>query len=285
MHALLRRAAIALICASAATSGCHKTVRTAAASAEVATADEAPDPDYIPTELTIPVPADAFAKDADVLHKGDTLALAANSAPGAGQGQGSGTRYFMTVYGYQRTGPLNLPKFTHSWALFIAADGPDPATAPLQTITISWDAADGDIGFAQLDEPGHNYTMAETFALASKLGSSIRRSRIVEVTPALAERALRQWQKLEKGQSSGLIRYKMTDDMPARSNVAKGLAGYLNCQHALTDIIAVPGPLVETGLKRGWEASDYAFNHLAAAPWGIAPDKAWDSILAPRLNI
>lgn len=237
-------------------------------------ADQQVAADYAPRALTVVVDPTRFDPNA------------AQPLGDARQGDAA-ARYFLAVYGYQAAGPLNLPRFTHSWALFIEVDGARLESAPLQTFVISWDAGDGDIGLEQPVEPGHNYTLPETFALADRSHAQVRRSRITEVSAPLFDRAVREFRALEAGERSGLVRYEMADDETGRAHVQQGLPGYLNCQHALTDIMAGPGgtDLENTGVLRGWAASDNAFTLLTEGDNGLHHGLGFDAVLGLRLGI
>ena len=244
--------------------------------------DEAALPDYTPKYLNLEAPTDSTANATPVggaeMRPGEATELSL--------GEGPAKRYFYTVYSWQGTGPFNLPRFTHTWAVFAKLDGTRLESDPLKYFTISWDAADGVIGIAQPEKAGHNYTLAATYQLRTTLdvNTDVRRSRMVEISKGLFDAAYRQYGKINAGEMSGRIRYKMLDDMEGRQRVRQGqVGGYMNCQHAISDILARnDGSLENSGIARGFAAGDMIYDWFrnSYVDTGAGMEK-----IAQRLNL
>lgn len=251
-----------------------------AGGASATSADETPLPDYAPQFVKVGVDRDHESAKAEEVAPANGLALA-NSPQ-------SGARYFFTVYGYQAQGPFNLPRFTHTWAYFVRALGTDLYTAPLEAFTISWDAADGQIGIAQPVKAGHNYTLEETFALANNQNANVavQRSAIYEVNAAFFNKAYARYAYFVNGEANGQVRYKMMDDYNGRTSLVQGASGgYSNCTHATADFLSAGGQLVNTGTARGFAASDMVVQWYLSSPYVIQSGQDVNGALAPRLGI
>ncbi len=245
--------------------------------------DQATLPDYKPRFVNLPVDANKALNHPQATPG---LALQSDDEPLPAV---AGARYFVTVYGYQGTGAANLPRFTHSWMVLVRAQGDQLATATLTFFTLSWDAADGEIGLFQPPERGHNYTLAETFALAGSLGAPVvtQRSPLFEVDADLYSMAVKQFRKLTAGEETGAVRYKMRDDFPARQLVANNVSGgYTNCIHALSDLLpGAGGSLLQTGTSRGFAASDQVLAWFMTHSHVVGQNVTHDAELASRLGI
>ncbi len=242
--------------------------------------EETPLPPYEPRTLSVPV-TDLKVFDMPVTKiepKADGMALA-----------GSTARYFFTIYGWQGTGPFNLPRYSHTWGVFIRVDGNDLSTSPLSAFTISWDAADGTIGLFMPVEDGHNYTLQETFDLAAlfNVPIAIRRSPIFEIKKPLFDSIYNRYVRLTNGEANGTIRYKMIDDVGGRKLIlANQNNGYTNCTHAITDTLQGPnGAILQTGAARGFAASDKVTQWFLNAGQSIHPPENVNSVLGSRLGI
>jgi hypothetical protein len=228
-------------------------------------ADETVLPDYTPKFLDVDANTPNFTTDfaavPEVLHPGLENQAAGFST--ASQGDPSTWRHFVSIYAWQGVGPLNLPKYTHTFAVFARVEGPDLERDTIRYFTVSWDAADGIIAMALPAKAGRNFTLAESYALRDDLGvtTEVRRSRMVEIRKALYDLAFIQFTKISQGSVNGLVSYKMMDDLDGRQLARRSMpGGYLNCQHAVSDILARPdGSLLETGMARGFSAGDLVY--------------------------
>ena len=244
--------------------------------------DEAPLPDYTPKYLNLEVQAGRAAKAAPARAE----PMKAGEASELKLTEGAGNRYFYTVYSWQGIGPFNLPRFTHTWAVFAKLAGTKLDSDPLKYFTLSWDAADGVIGIAQPVKAGHNYTLEATYQLRMtvNVNTALRRTRMVEISQGLFDAAYQQYGKINAGEMSGSIRYKMVDDLSARRRVRQGQAGgYMNCQHAIADILPrTDGSLEDSGIARGFAAGDsiYAWFSNAHVNTDVSIEK-----IAQRLNL
>ena len=275
-----------LLCAAASVAGCRTTSSSGPKAFETALSaeDRTMLPDYTPALLNVVVDAKkamgSVRTDGEGFSLQGTAAVESASAP---------SRYFITMYGFQGTGGFNLPRFTHTFAYFVRVAGNDLTTGPLETFTISWDAADGDIGILQPVEAGHNYTLAETLALADSLNVNVavRRSALLEITKTLYDKALNRYQMLIDGEDTGAVRYKMTDTVQSRNGVIQKVPGsHSNCIAAVADVLVGPGgALLGTGNKRGFAASDAVLHWYLASPHFLNSTQGHDTVLAPRLGI
>ena len=195
-------------------------------------------------------------------------------------------RYFFSLYAWQGVGPLNLPSNTHVFSVFLRVDGNNIATDPLQYFTVSWDAADGEIGVNLPSKPGHNYSLQDTYQLREKLAvnTEVRRSRMVEITKGLYDAAYAQYARLFSGEKTGNVYYKLMDDLNGRYRIQRMQPhGYVNCQHAITDIVArTDGTLLETGIARGFSAADLAYKWFS--PHFVNTDAGLE-VIAQRMRL
>lgn len=153
-------------------------------------------------------------------------------------------RYFMVVFGYQGAG--NRAVDSHTFASFYEGQ----ALARYRTqrpATISWLPATGYVRPVRR-EPGRNFSLEETLAIARDRGYEVRAYGPFEITRNLYQRALDRIAYLE----SGRVDYRMT---------AAGflMPDVLNCISALSGI----GGLLNTGTLWGFSASQRVTQHLA----------------------
>lgn len=193
--------------------------------------------------------------------------------------------YYVVMFGYQGRGLLNLPRHTHTYALFVRAVGADPETAALSSFSISWLPQDGVVAAGQPVKPGRLYSFAETTAIAQSNSYDIRRSYVVRIHPSLYDQAVSRFFVLDAGSANGNTRYKMIDDMTGRIRIADGQpAGYTNCIHAVSDTLRYAnGTLLETGLKHGFAASDSVYNFMSG--YFVGAINAKDQVIAARLGL
>jgi hypothetical protein len=279
------RSAILLCAVAALAVGCRTTSSTTkSAAAALSPEDQAVLPPFSPTLLKVEV----NAKKAMTAVKADGAGFALQGTA-AVESAAAASRYFVTIFGFQGTGPFNLPRFTHTFAYFVRVAGKNLAKAPLEAFTISWDAADGDIGILQPVEVGHNYTLAETLALADSLNVKVdvRRSALFEINKTLYDKALGRYQMLNDGEDTGAVRYKMIDTLAARHGVIQKVPGsFSNCISAVSDVLMGSGAsLLDTGNKRGFAASEAVLQWYMGSSSFINPAVAHDAVLAPRLGI
>ncbi len=243
-------------------------------------------PDYTPRFLDVDAGTPQYATSAAEVTKvtppknnDSDLGLTKAQIDSSGE-----ARYFYSLYAWQGVGPLNLPSNTHVFAVFLRVDGRNIATDPIQYFTISWDAADGEIGVILPSKPGHNYSLQETYQLREKMGfaTEVRRSRIAEITKGLYDAAYAQYARLFIGEKTGNVFYKLMDDLNGRQRVRRLQPdGYINCQHAVTDIVArTDGTLVETGMGRGFAAADLTYAWLS--PHVVSTDTGLE-VIAQRM--
>ncbi len=274
-----------LLCAFASAAGCRTTSASSSKAFEttLSAEDRTPLPDYAPSLLKVVV--DAKKAMGSVRTEGEGFSLQGTAVV---ESASAPSRYFITMYGFQGTGGFDLPRFTHTFAYFVRVAG-NLATAPLEVFTISWDAADGDIGILQPVEAGHNYTLAETLALADSLNVNVavRRSALLEINKTLYDKALNRYQMLIDGEDTGAVRYKMTDTVQSRNGVIQKISGsYSNCIAAVADLlVGSGGALLNTGKKRGFAAGDAVLQWYIGSPYFINPSQGHDNVLAPRLGI
>jgi len=190
--------------------------------------------------------------------------------------------HYMVMFGYQGRGGVNLPRNSHTYAMFVRAIGEDLTTAALETHVISWLPEDGLVGVGQPVKKGKNYGYEETAAIARRSDFEVRRSYVVRIAPILYERGVARFDDLVDGAASERIRYKMIDDLSARQRVLDGEDGYTNCIHAVSDA-SIQGSLLQTGTRRGFAASDAVYEYLKV--FVREPDRHYDDPLAARLGL
>jgi hypothetical protein len=172
----------------------------------------------------------------------------------------TGLKYFIKVYGSQRTG--NRPRFSHTFATFTQVQILGDGSEQRRQLTISWLPRDGEIKPLGGPEPGRNYALGETLAWLDKNGSNIRwDSPETEIEQTLFNTAVDRFNEL----TGGTLRYVMIDTLLTRPHQAS------NCIHALTDL---PVALQElgmcyTGVLHGIGASRFVYQYLS--PFYVTP--------------
>ena len=166
------------------------------------------------------------------------------------------TRYFLTMYGSQR-GTLNRPQFSHTYATFTERQyDDDDVLVGERALTISWLPADGDIDPFRGPEPGRNFSYEETVGWLNAGGSFDRwESPETEIQQVLFESAVDRCAEF----ASGTLQYVMVDREHERPHLAS------NCIHAVMDlpIVVASYGVLPTGLRRGIEASQFAYSFLS----------------------
>jgi hypothetical protein len=158
--------------------------------------------------------------------------------------------YHVILFACEREG--NPPRFSHTWATFVkstqngAAESGTPSLD--ETITISWMPASGVIP-ALFTVTGRNYSLEESLTWARQNNARIAAWGPIPIRQELFDRARDRREVLERG----VLAYKMLD-APVRPD--RGT----NCIHAVTDL--VPGPLLDTGLAHGEEATRMVAEHF-----------------------
>ena len=250
--------------------------------------DEKPLPDYTPRFLEIDAGSPPFAQfDSEVtkvlLPDKNTHDLSLVSAQANISDQ---YRYFFSIYSWQGLGPFNLPRNTHVFGVFVRLDGKKVESDPMGYFTISWDAADGDIALVFPAKAGHNFSLSETYRLRERMSAAteVRRSRMVEIKKEVYDAAFAHYTRIVVGESTGIVSYKMLDDLDARERVRRfSVGGYSNCQHAIADILSrADGTLLETLFARGFEAGDMIYQWLS--PHFVSTDPRLE-VIGQRLRL
>jgi hypothetical protein len=131
-------------------------------------------------------------------------------------------RYYFLLYGGQSL-PFK-PRTAHTWATFVKAAPAADGTTLVESVTISWLPATGKVVPYRLrPEPGRNYTLAETFAIAARQGDRVSMWGPFEIDAGRYELAVAQAARLE----SGVIRYRAIDSLRRNQSVQ-------HCVHAIT---------------------------------------------------
>lgn len=189
-----------------------------------------------------------FAVLDNYLRSGSSTALPASAAPWAED------RYFMLIFAAQ--GIRFLPQCAHTFATFVRAAGEH--AFDLECQTISWLPANLDIKILRLwPEPGRNFSLAETIAIAQAKDASLMLWGPYAIKKELYDRATRQVERLRAGQ----VQYKAID-FGFRPETAT------NCFHAVSDLDTDFG-LLRTGTAFGASASAMVAQHLQR--WVMEP--------------
>jgi hypothetical protein len=150
-------------------------------------------------------------------------------------------RYFLVVWGYQGAG--NAPRESHVFATFY--EGDDLAEGRTMPATISWLPATG-VNYLLGVEPGRNFSLTQTVALACQTGKQVASWGPYEITLALYRRALARIELLR----SGRVAYSL---LSLR-------AGTMNCIDAAGDITDTS---FHPGISWGFKASKAVIRHLS----------------------
>lgn len=243
--------------------------------AQAAVAPEAP----LPNESEISAKAAEIAKPADAAGTpppDTTQPAAAVVATASGETVATppappADLYFMSIYGYRGDTLINRPSDTHTWAEFLVARGGDVTPGHMESFTISWLAADLEIGIGEGLQPGRNLNFAETMAIAQSRGYLVSRTPLVQIRPELFFAARERFAELNDGAATGRIAYRIIDSMAGREAILNGSFGFSNCSHALADVGARLGlPLLRTGTLRGFDASYAVFEYFSPFVLGVA---------------
>ena len=151
-------------------------------------------------------------------------------------------RYFMVVWAYQ--GPGNAPRDSHTFVTFY--DGDDLANSHVKPATISWFPATGVVRPFGV-ERGHNFSLAQTLAMACRGGKQLESWGPYEITFGLYRRALARISLLK----SGKVSYSLMSLRP----------GTMNCIEAAGDITETP---FRPGLSWGFAASEAVVRHFSS---------------------
>lgn len=141
----------------------------------------------------------------------------------------AGEDYFLLMFGSQRT--PNVPDYTHSFATFVRArwpgDGPCAELVELEPLTISWNAATGEVRtYALFPEQGRNVGLHESIQWCLKNDMRVSLWGAYRIDAELYCRAKKQASVLE----SGRVRYKANDSLRSSRRVS-------NCIHALSSVV------------------------------------------------
>ena len=116
------------------------------------------------------------------------------------------------------------PRTAHTWAIFAKATPMANGAAVVESATISWLPACGPVHpFRLRTEPGRNYSVEETFALAAEQRAQVSMWGPYEIDAERYELAVEQVALLE----SGAVRYRLLDSVTRQRTVA-------HCVHAIT---------------------------------------------------
>jgi hypothetical protein len=176
--------------------------------------------------------------------------------PGAAR---SGEFYYVIFFASE--GEVGLPRFAHTFATFVKANGSGPTADgyDVEAHTISWSPVSKEIRIARFfSEQGVNLDLYESLRWAGSLGVIVYRWGPFQIRKELYDRAVAQVARLK----GGSVGYK-TFDLGVRP------ASACNCVHALSDIDQDNG-LLETGLHYGAEASYLVAHSLRR--WMIEPE-------------
>jgi hypothetical protein len=185
------------------------------------------------------------------------------------QAREADTRYYMLVFGYQRT-PLQ-PCLTHTFATFVKARGAGAAAEAFKVQTISWMPDDLELRRLRLrPQHGVNLDLPATLRLARSLNTAVAMWGPYEIQPELYERAVRQVARLNEGG----LGYKLLD------RAFRPYEGS-NCIHAVCDLDTANG-LTSTGTICGQAAAGVVVRHLAR--WIIERDQLHDWLI-DRLDL
>jgi hypothetical protein len=176
-------------------------------------------------------------------------------------------RYYMLIFGSQRTPPE--PRYSHSFAYFVrvTADGP---TCIQEVHHISWLPRTLDIRLLAHPECGVNLPIHDTLKLVLSEQQRVSLWGPYEINCELYRKAIRQVALLE----SGKVLYKAVDT-GYRSDHAS------NCIHAISSI--VEGPKLRVG-SPGWGEMASWFITREMKPWIINPERTHDWLI-PALGL
>lgn len=183
-----------------------------------------------------------------------------------------GERYYLLLFASQST--PKRPKYTHTWATVVRAHHPGGCEPPriLETHTISWLPADGNIKTFQFRvEPGVNFTLEQSLDHVTRNDERIALWGPYEVWHGFYHRFLVQKGFLESGETG----YQCIDTL---GEAAKGLG--CNCTHAITDM----DPRYERGpyppLLFGFDSGRNIIREIMHAPVIIEPKVRHDWLLS-----
>jgi hypothetical protein len=171
--------------------------------------------------------------------------------------------YFMLVFAHQAH--TNLPRFTHTFATFVkaTAEGPGVNEYAIESHTISWSPATGQIRALRLrPESGVNLDLDASLRWARSVDARVSCWGPFRIRKELYDRALRQIARLQ----AGGVQYKALD-AGFRPHAAS------NCIHAVSDIDQDNG-LLDTGTADGEAASYLVVRHLER--WIDDPGQKYD---------
>jgi hypothetical protein len=124
-----------------------------------------------------------------------------------------GTRYYFILFGGQSV-PYH-PRTAHTWATFVKAT-PADGKMLVESFTISWLPVTAEVRPLRLHaEPGKNFTLEETFAIAESNRDRISMWGPFEIDAAWYERAVVQAARLE----SGVVQYRVLDSFGLNDRV------------------------------------------------------------------
>jgi hypothetical protein len=140
----------------------------------------------------------------------------------AALGPPDASRYYFILFGGQSL-PFR-PATAHTWATFVKATPSADGKLMMESFTISWLPATAEVVPYRLHpEPGKNYTLEETFAIAAANRDRVSMWGPFEIDAERYELAVAQLRELE----SGSVLYRAIDSLRRRRDVQ-------HCVHAVT---------------------------------------------------
>ncbi len=179
-----------------------------------------------------------------------------------------GEHFYVIVFGAEST--PKLPRWTHSWGVFIHTAEQGPGRPPaIETHTISWMPATLEIRpWCFHIEPPVNLNLHETLQYVLGMGERVAQWGPYECRPELYYRAVAQKQFLE----SGRIGYQCVDTV--------GEAGWLgngsDCIHAITDMDPLYSRSRYRLIRYGMAASRFIARELQRRDMLLHPDQTQD---------
>lgn len=179
-----------------------------------------------------------------------------------------GEHFYVIVFGSEST--PRLPRFTHSWGVFIRATEQGESREPiLETHTISWMPATLAIRpWSFHIEPPANLGLHETLHYALNAGERVAQWGPYECRPELYYRAVVQQEFLE----SGHMGYQCVDTVGEAGRTGRGC----DCIHAITDMDPLYTRARYRLIRFGIAASRYIARELGRRDMLINPDQTHD---------
>lgn len=180
----------------------------------------------------------------------------------------AGDNYYLWVFGYQGRGRFNLPRHSHSFALFVKITEKNE----VEPVTISWLPRDGSVRIFHGAEPGFNHSIPSTFAIIQNHGYQWQNFGPYEIQGELFERAKK---RVNEQLAPARVWYEA---------IPKGRPNWsTNCIHAISDLDRDRGAM-HSGDLRGISASQALVAHLNRWRVGGAPKDDVTRLVAEKLR-